>query len=130
MSRNRYHRRRRPASSRTKRHTRTSRLIALTAAAVVAGAIGGFVLFEVYPATLDEQGPLARIKALAVETMNKNGLGSCEIKGNISIERGERIYHVPGGEYYSQTRIDTSRGERWFCTESEARVAGWRRSKR
>jgi endonuclease YncB( thermonuclease family) len=53
----------------------------------------------------------------------------CRIKGNIS-SRGERIYHVPGGQYYSRTRIDTAKGERWFCTEAEARAAGWRRSKR
>lgn len=54
---------------------------------------------------------------------------SCVIKGNIS-RSGERIYHVPGGEYYDVTRIDPSRGERMFCTEAEARAAGWRRSKR
>ena len=29
-----------------------------------------------------------------------------------------------------RTRINTSKGERWFCTESEARAAGWRRAKR
>ena len=51
----------------------------------------------------------------------------CNIKGNIG-KSGKRIYHVPGGRYYGRTRIDTSRGERWFCTESAARAAGWRRS--
>lgn len=54
--------------------------------------------------------------------------GGCNIKGNISA-RGERIYHVPGQEYYNETRIRASRGERWFCSEDEARAAGWRRSK-
>jgi endonuclease YncB( thermonuclease family) len=58
-----------------------------------------------------------------------NGDTSCVIKGNIS-QRGEHIYHVPGGQYYSRTRIDTSKGEHWFCSEAEARAAGWRRSKR
>ena len=53
----------------------------------------------------------------------------CRIKGNIS-RKGTRIYHVPGGQYYARTRIDTSRGERWFCSEAEARAAGWRRSRR
>lgn len=57
------------------------------------------------------------------------GAGRCRIKGNISRE-GARIYHVPGGRYYESTRISPSRGERWFCTEDEARVAGWRRSRR
>ena len=53
---------------------------------------------------------------------------SCLIKGNIS--SNGRIYHVPGGRYYDRTGIDESRGERWFCTETEARAAGWRRSRK
>jgi endonuclease YncB( thermonuclease family) len=54
---------------------------------------------------------------------------SCNIKGNISMNTGERIYHVPGGEYYDETRISPGKGERWFCSEAEAQAAGWRRSK-
>lgn len=54
--------------------------------------------------------------------------GSCNIKGNVST-KGERIYHVPGQKYYGDTRIQSSHGERWFCSEEEARAAGWRRSK-
>jgi endonuclease YncB( thermonuclease family) len=60
---------------------------------------------------------------------NDASSGQCRIKGNIS-SRGERIYHVPGGEFYDRTRIDTAKGERWFCTEAGARAAGWRRSLR
>jgi len=52
--------------------------------------------------------------------------GDCAIKGNIS-SRG-RIYHVPGSRSWADTRIDTGAGERWFCTEAEARAAGWRRA--
>ena len=55
--------------------------------------------------------------------------GGCSIKGNISRDR-TRIYHVPGGLYYERTRISPSKGERWFCSEAEARSAGWRRSRR
>jgi len=47
------------------------------------------------------------------------------IKGNIN-SKGERIYHVPGSRYYDSTVIDESKGERWFCTEVEARGSGWR----
>lgn len=54
---------------------------------------------------------------------------ACLIKGNISWE-GEKIYHVPGQEHYDETKINSDRGERWFCTESEAVTAGWRRSQR
>jgi hypothetical protein len=53
----------------------------------------------------------------------------CNIKGNISQNTGERIYHVPGQRYYATTRISTRHGERWFCSEEEARRAGWRRSR-
>lgn len=50
----------------------------------------------------------------------------CDIKGNVSINSGERIYHVPGQEYYLKTKISPQYGERWFCSEPEARAAGWR----
>lgn len=53
----------------------------------------------------------------------------CNIKGNIS-SSGERIYHVPGQKFYNDTRISTSKGERWFCSEQEAQAAGWRRARR
>src|SRR5690625_204088 len=52
----------------------------------------------------------------------------CLIKGNIS-SGGDRIYHPPGGRWYEKTRIAESKGERWFCSESEAREAGWRRAR-
>ena len=53
----------------------------------------------------------------------------CDIKGNISFNSGEKIYHVPGGEYYDATIINPDYGERWFCTEQEAIENGWRKSK-
>jgi len=52
----------------------------------------------------------------------------CVIKGNISA-RGERIFHVPGQQYYSRTAINEAEGERWFCSKAEAIAAGWRASK-
>jgi hypothetical protein len=53
---------------------------------------------------------------------------ACRIKGNINMS-GERIYHLPGHPYYDETRIDLARGERWFCSEEQARAAGWRKSR-
>lgn len=50
--------------------------------------------------------------------------GDCRIKGNVS-DAG-RIYHLPGSRHYDRTEIDEERGERWFCSEAEAREAGWR----
>ena len=66
---------------------------------------------------------------LATETAKEPAATSCQIKCNIS-RSGERIYHLPGGRDYGPTRIDESKGERWFCSEDEARKAGWRRSVR
>ena len=54
---------------------------------------------------------------------------ACVIKGNIDRD-GERIYHLPFQQFYPRTRINESKGERWFCTEQEALKAGWRRSLR
>ncbi|MGO7967136.1 succinoglycan biosynthesis protein exoi [Rhizobium ruizarguesonis] len=58
-----------------------------------------------------------------------SGQQSCKIKGNISIDTGERIFHVPGQRYYAQTKISPKYGERWFCSEAEGWAAGWRKSK-
>jgi len=54
---------------------------------------------------------------------------ACPIKGNIN-RRGDRIYHAPGQADYERTVIDTSAGERWFCSHAQARAAGWRPAKR
>lgn len=48
----------------------------------------------------------------------------CPIKGNIS-KRG-KIYHAPWSPWYKRTKISVSKGERWFCSEIEAKKAGWR----
>jgi micrococcal nuclease len=48
----------------------------------------------------------------------------CVIKGNIN-SNGEKIYHVPSGQYYERTKA-----EKIFCTEKEAIQAGFRKSKR
>ena len=53
----------------------------------------------------------------------------CHIKGNISYRTGEKIYHVPGCDNYEDTVITRSKGERWFCSEGEARSAGWRKAR-
>lgn len=57
-------------------------------------------------------------------------VSNCAIKGNVSINSGERIYHVPGQDYYAGTVIRPEYGERWFCSEAEARQAGWRKAGR
>jgi micrococcal nuclease len=57
----------------------------------------------------------------------KNISGNCDepkIKGNIN-SKGEKIYHVPGGQFY-----DVTNPEEMFCSEEEAQAAGYRKSKR
>lgn len=53
---------------------------------------------------------------------------ACNIKGNVSYNGGQLIYHVPGQRYYTDTIISYTKGERWFCSEDDARAAGWRRA--
>jgi endonuclease YncB( thermonuclease family) len=54
---------------------------------------------------------------------------ACVIKGNVN-RGGERIYHVPGQRQYAAVRIRPGDGKRWFCSENEARAAGWRKALR
>lgn len=54
---------------------------------------------------------------------------SCVIKGNISAD-GSRIYHMPGQAFYQRTSIRPETGERWFCSEAQARASGWRPASR
>jgi endonuclease YncB( thermonuclease family) len=48
----------------------------------------------------------------------------CTIKGNIN-RKGERIYHLPGQIDYAKINMRDPQ-KRWFCSEDEARAAGWR----
>jgi len=48
----------------------------------------------------------------------------CPIKAVVNGE--SKTYLVPWAANYERTKIKASRGERWFCTEAEARAAGWK----
>ena len=72
--------------------------------------------------------PLAVVGVSAAFGLNEQFDG-CRIKGNISMNSGERIYHMPSQEYYDETVISLSKGEKWFCSEDDARKAGWRKSR-
>ena len=54
----------------------------------------------------------------------------CMIKGNISLNKGNKVYHLPGMEDYESTIIDPAKGEKWFCTETEAIARGWSKAPR
>lgn len=54
----------------------------------------------------------------------------CVIKGNIDFEEGNRkTYHLPGCRQYKTAVIREDLGEAWFCTEAEARRAGFVKAK-
>ena len=71
----------------------------------------------------------ADFRAASAQAAQKAPDIGCQIKGNIS-SKGVRIYHLRGQEQYERTRINTLKGERWFCSEAEAKAAGWRRARR
>jgi hypothetical protein len=50
--------------------------------------------------------------------------GTACIKGNISSD-GRKFYHLPNCPSYNSTKIDISKGERYFTSETEALAAGW-----
>ncbi len=50
---------------------------------------------------------------------------NCPIKGNISASSGKKIYHVPGGAFYSKVKP-----EQCFSTETAAQAAGFVKSRR
>lgn len=72
------------------------------------------------PNDRDAHGPMPVVSS--VRSKPQPG-GNCRIKGNHS-RRGEQIYHLPGMPYYEQTVA-----EQIFCTEGQARAAGYRRSR-
>jgi hypothetical protein len=54
----------------------------------------------------------------------------CTIKGNISVDTGNKIYHLPGMEDYESTVIDPNKGEKWFCKELDAIANGYLKAPR
>jgi endonuclease YncB( thermonuclease family) len=82
----------------------------------------------IWRGTFDKPWEWRRAKGSPAMDPNAAQGTACTIKGNIS-ENG-KIYHLPSQHYYGRTRISPANGERWFCSEDEARAAGWRRAKR
>jgi hypothetical protein len=58
----------------------------------------------------------------------KTSGSGCEIKGGISLDSGEKIYHLPGQESYKDRVIRPQYGERWFSTELDAIANGWQKA--
>lgn len=77
---------------------------------------------------LEREARAARKGLWALEDQDDNEgkapLSQGLIKGNIN-NKGEKIYHVPGGAYYDETIA-----EEYFETEEEAIKAGYRKAKK
>ena len=52
----------------------------------------------------------------------------CPIKGAVSNDG--KVYVLPWSREYDRVKVRTGKGERWFCSEQEARSAGWRLAER
>ena len=51
----------------------------------------------------------------------------CVIKGNID-RLGQKYYHLPGDKYYSQTKINFLKEDKWLCTIEEAEAKNFQRA--
>lgn len=67
----------------------------------------------------DKDAYNAAVKENKEESSTRNNENSCVIKGNIN-SKGNKIYHMPGQKDYKDTVA-----EEMFCTEKEAKAAGF-----
>ena len=51
------------------------------------------------------------------------------IKGNIDQKTKERTYYIPNSIMYKTITIEEDHNDRLFCTEQEAQLQGWVKSK-
>jgi endonuclease YncB( thermonuclease family) len=50
----------------------------------------------------------------------------CVVKGVIT-EGEQRIFYIPSDDTYNDYKVDPKKGERMFCSDDEAILAGWNR---
>lgn len=84
-------------------------------------SIENYVTDHGYNSNGKEQSSLTGTEKSSTQDHSK---GICNIKGNIS-SSGKKIYHMPGDEYYDETKP-----EKMFCSREEAEAAGFRSSQR
>lgn len=62
------------------------------------------------------------------EVAKRKAPEGCPIKGQVV--GGDRVYVLPWSSQYERVRVQHKSGGRWFCSEQEARAAGWRSNER
>jgi len=70
----------------------------------------------------------AEYRAKLWEEAKRRAPDGCPIKGQIT--SSARIYVLPWSADYERARVQTTRGERWFCSEQEAVAAGFKAAQR
>lgn len=96
-------------------------------AVVDAGTGAGFDYPYLITVALGEPYTLGAMKDANVVANNvefSDGPNDCIVKGIVRF--GEKFYYVPGDRKYSDLAINPGRGDKWFCTEEEARHTGFR----
>ena len=53
---------------------------------------------------------------------------NCSIKGNVNQTNKRKVYHFPGCQQYESIPVELYLEDQWFCTEAEARKAGFTKS--
>ena len=81
-------------------------------------------IYATAQAEADIKTATAEVSGIHVpQNINQPTVTCIKIKGNIN-SKGERIYHCPTWRDYD--KITMKSGDKWFCTESEAKSAGFR----
>jgi len=70
----------------------------------------------------------AEYRAKLWEEAKRRAPDGCPIKGQVTASA--RIYVLPWSADYERARVQTGRGERWFCSEQEAVTAGFKAAQR
>jgi micrococcal nuclease len=93
----------------------------------------GFVAYQSEPGSEQQRLKAAHLTAVS----KRRGIYSsvctdesppdpkCAIKGNHDLDRHGYFYLSPDCPYYSPVLVRRFEGDRWFCTESEAKAAGF-----
>lgn len=63
-------------------------------------------------------------KAVRSNSQKTKKSDNCEIKGIIG-PKGTKVCLTPDHKLYPKVDVQTSKGERWFCSKKEAQAAGW-----
>lgn len=71
--------------------------------------------------------PIAWRRGLTVQRPTWSGAGPCLVKGSLDAE-GKKRYYTPDDPDYRRTRVDTRKGERWFCSVQDAIDNGFTRA--